>query len=43
MEKTTRKEGTAIIFIVAIVLGSLATSWYYSTYKTDDSWVDTAN
>ena len=43
MKKTALIDILPIVLVAVIVAGLLVTSWYYSSFKTDDSWVTTVN
>jgi hypothetical protein len=43
MKKTALNGIVPIAFTAAIVIGLLATSWYFSSFRTDDSWVANVN
>lgn len=43
MKTTTAKGLTPVVFLVVIVTGIMAASWYCSNFRTDDSWVEAAN
>ena len=43
VKKTAIIDIFPIVFVAVIVAGLLVTSWYCSSFRTDDSWVDEVN
>ena len=43
MKARTAKGLAPFVLLIVIAIGIMVTSWYYSSFSTDDSWIEAAN